>query len=77
MGFAGKEKFLFGVILMGRSHRQASPEGLGASGMLGSLPAAGRRYLSQGSDSVWAAFLGLGRKKFGLFKVHLEAKKHL
>lgn len=26
VGFAGKERFLFGVILVGRSHRQVSPE---------------------------------------------------
>lgn len=82
--FAGEEKVLFGVILRGRGHIQASLEGtdrgLGtctvlAGGTLSSFPVPGRRYWSQraGLDSVWAAFRGLG-EKFGLFKVHLELK---
>lgn len=80
------EKVLFGVILRGRGHIQASLEGwkgqiragtctVLAGGTLSSFPVPGRRYWSQGAglDSVWAAFRGLG-EKFGLFKVHLELK---
>lgn len=82
--FAGEEKVLFGVILRGRGHIQASLEGtntgLGtctvlAGGTLSSFPVPGRSQ-GTGLDSVWAAFRGLG-EKFGLFKVHLELKSIL